>query len=193
MFYAVRLRPFNKKKGNKMKSYLSASRTKYKVGEFGKPSPIRIVTCREELRELSEKSQFEMIGFETKEELNRFLNRESLRRVKKGLSPTRPAILGGPKAKEDHSMNVDKDLANGVDEDPGDDGPTPESIFDNDNGVGKPFEPENIEDSYDNESSTMTPKEPEKDFAPKEKAKKKNTGRKSSKQKKTSKKTSKKS
>ena len=193
MFYAVRLRPFNKKKGNKMKSYLSASRTKYKVGEFGKPSPIRIVTCRKELRELSEKSQFEMIGFETREDLEKFLNRESLRRAKKGLSPTRPIIIGGPKAKEDHDENLVKDLVKNVDEDPGDDGPTPESIFDNDDGVGKPFEPENIKDAYDGELSKGTPKEPEKDFAPKEKAKKKNTGRKSSKQKKTSKKTSKQS
>lgn len=169
MIFGVRLRPFNKKAGNKMKTYLSGSRTKYTVGETGRPSPIRVVTSKKELHELREYPQFEIIPFDNRAELDKFVSREVYTLVRQGHPAVRPAILKGPQ----------EVVVEGVEEDAGSE-PSMEDVFPPETDVLA-----GLDGGYDDENVAPTaipavPKkeEPPKDLAPAATAPPKNTGRK---------------
>jgi len=145
-----------------MKTYLSGhGRTKYTVGVGNQPSPIRVVTDRKELHELREYPQFEIIPFEDRKELDRFINREVLVAARQGKPVVKPVIINGPQ---------DPDMSPPEDSD--DDDLTIDSIFDEvtPGGLCEPGE-STIDDALE---------DGEKNFTPKEKAPVKNTGRKPS-------------
>lgn len=163
MIFAVRLRPYNKKSGNKMKTYLSGhSRTKYTVGVGQQPSPIRIVTDKKEIHELREYSQFEFLPFENRKELDRFVNREVLVAARKGKPVVKPVITNGPQDPDSEPQ-----------EEPDDVDMTVASIFDE-------FTPDELNDSK-GPSVDDALEDGDKNFTPKESAPVKNTGRKTSK------------
>ena len=160
MIFAVRLRPYNKKAGNKMKTYLSGhGRTKYTVGIGNQPSPIRVITDRKELHELREYPQFEIIPFDDRKELDRFINREVLVSARQGKPVVKPVISNGP---QDPNAEPTKD--------DDDNDLTVDSIFEEISpGDSDELKQPSIEDALE---------EGEKNFTPKEPVAAKNTGRK---------------
>jgi len=186
MIFGVRLRPFNKKAGNKMKTYLSGSRTKYTVGESGRPSPIRVVTSRKELHELREYPQFEIIPFDSRAELDKFVSREVFTLVRQGHPAVRPAILKGPQEPKKEGAVTDDDAGDETDGEPSIDDLFPTDEADVMAGLDGGYDDENAAQTA--VSVSPQKEKPAKDLAPTAKAKPKNTGRK----KKTSGKSSKK-
>lgn len=90
---AVRLRPFNRKKGNGMRDYKSAHcKEVYRVGAPGQPSPFYIIEDKMELRELRNYSQFEIIPFDDRKELEEFIEGETLNAARSGRNIAPPKI-----------------------------------------------------------------------------------------------------
>ncbi len=114
--HAVRLRPFNRKKGHGMKDYKSAHAGKvYKVGELGQPSPMYIVEDKAELRELRMFPQFEILPFTNRAELEEFLEKETLNANRRGENVTTPKIehvASTPKATVQQTKMVESLFAN---------------------------------------------------------------------------------
>jgi hypothetical protein len=120
MIFAVRLRPFNKKLGHGMRDYTSAnSGTRYRVGVNGQPSPIKIVEDKKELQELREFPQFEIMPFDSRDELNDFVRTETETATRAGKPTLPPAIEEGPKPVS-RTVSVLDDDDEDDDEDDGD-------------------------------------------------------------------------
>lgn len=93
MIHAVRLRPFNRKKGHGMKDYKSAAcGNTYRIGKGNQPSPFYIVGDKNELNELREFSQFEIIPFDNKEELEAFIEKETQASIRAGHNVIAPRV-----------------------------------------------------------------------------------------------------
>ena len=99
MLYAVRLKPFNKKQGNFMRSYTAVSGNTYRVGIGNQPSPVKIVDDKDELNELKQEKQFEIMKFEDRKELEKFLDNETAKAIRTGLVVARPDIQDASKPK----------------------------------------------------------------------------------------------
>lgn len=95
MITAVRLLPRNEKKSYLMLTYLSANgRKKYLAGNDNNPSSFRIIKDRREIAELEEFPQFEILEFDSVEQLHEYAQQEMEERSRKGLPAVRAAILG---------------------------------------------------------------------------------------------------
>ena len=95
MIRVARLKEYNKRAGHLMKSYTSyTSQTKYVVGKMGLPSPLRIVPDPREIDELRGIPQFEILEFETEEDLREMIQTEMEVRARLGAPPARAEIVG---------------------------------------------------------------------------------------------------
>lgn len=109
MITAVRLLPRNPKRGHKLRTYVSAtSRIRYKAGEGSNPSPWRIVSDPNELKEVQQNIQFETKNFKTVEELENYVQVEMEDGARLGKPPIRAQIEGQPAfRKEKESPKLD--------------------------------------------------------------------------------------
>ena len=90
----ARLKEYDFKAGNLMKSFTTSKGTKFVAGIGNKPSPIRILKSSREIAELSEYPQFEILEFANMDELNEHVQREMEARVYEGKAPVRARIEG---------------------------------------------------------------------------------------------------
>lgn len=99
-----------------MKTYKSYACGKvYKVGEGNQPSPVYIVDNKRELQELREYPQFEILPFDSREELNAFLEGEVLKKVRSGenvVAPKVEKVREKPKKDIFAPDKLDQDAAN---------------------------------------------------------------------------------
>jgi len=111
MIHAVRLRPRNKKIGHGMSTYTSGTTgTRYKVGHGVQPSPVYIVTNQAELKELGEFPQFQIMAFENREQLDAFIEDESITRARGGYNEPRPVVRDmSPKAPKAPVVNTQEE------------------------------------------------------------------------------------
>jgi hypothetical protein len=94
--YAVRLREPNRVRGFLMRSYTSASGSKYTAGTEASPSPLRMVSDPRELAELREIPQFEILTAPNEQALRDRLQTEMEARARVGGSAVRAAIVDQP-------------------------------------------------------------------------------------------------
>jgi hypothetical protein len=94
--YAVRLREPNKARGFAMRSYTSASGSRYTAGTEKNPSPLRLVSDPRELSELREIPQFEILTAPNEAALRDRLQVEMEARARVGGSAVRAAIMDHP-------------------------------------------------------------------------------------------------
>jgi len=95
MITAVRLLPRDEKKGHGMLTYFSAnSRTKYTAGDGVNPSPFRVIRSQGEIAELEKFPQFEILEFDSMDQLHEYVQQEMEERARLGQPAIRAAILG---------------------------------------------------------------------------------------------------
>lgn len=94
--YAVRLREPNKVRGFVMRSYTSASGSRYTAGTEGNPSQLRLVSDPRELAELREIPQFEILTAPNEQALRDHLQTEMEARARIGGAAVRAAIVDQP-------------------------------------------------------------------------------------------------
>lgn len=92
MITAARLRDYNPRQGNKMRSYTSARGNKYMAGTGIVPGAWRVVRNTDEIAELSEIPQFQIRQFETMEDLEAQVQEDMEDGVRVGKPPVRAAI-----------------------------------------------------------------------------------------------------
>jgi hypothetical protein len=92
MFKAVRLLPYNKQKGFLLRTFTSSGGSKYTAGTAIQPSPIYKDRTNEEIAELSEIAQFEILSFDTEDDLRELIQTEMETAVSHGLPAVRARI-----------------------------------------------------------------------------------------------------
>ena len=96
MITAARLKPVDKRREFRMRTYVSAAtRTRYTGGDSRNPSPFRIVEDREEIRELLEIPQFEVLEFNDLAHLQEYIQQEMENRARMGLPAVRAQVMTG--------------------------------------------------------------------------------------------------
>lgn len=94
--YAVRLREPSRVRGFTMRSYTSASGSRYTAGTESSPSPLRLVSDPRELAELREIPQFEILTAPNEQALRDRLQTEMEARARVGGAAVRAAIVDQP-------------------------------------------------------------------------------------------------
>lgn len=99
MITAVRLRPYARKGANRMRTYTSVSGKKYEAGfAGGDPSPIYAIDSTAELREFEAIAQFQIMHFDSVEELHEFVQHEMEIIARRGGHAVRARMVGFPDA-----------------------------------------------------------------------------------------------
>lgn len=98
MIYAVRLKPYNKKKGYVLRSYKSFyGKKSYRLGVVGQPSPVYIVKDIKEIEELRtidayKSGQLDITPFGSEDEIKKFVKKETEALQRKGQFVVDPII-----------------------------------------------------------------------------------------------------
>ncbi len=97
MLTVVRLRPYDARKGHKMRSYTSGNGSLYRASGPSETGAFRIVSDSSEIERLKQIEQFEIRTFENQKALDAYINEEAEKRYLKTGVAARTAVLAEEK------------------------------------------------------------------------------------------------